>query len=165
MRLEDLLGQKRQELAEIEARTAGLLAQIETLKAEAEPIRAAIQAIETTAEIARQAGVRNLELDNEAPIVEPRRKDRVRPKGRTKPKGRATAGRLIAAIRRAVQSLGPEFSTGDVRGKIDEFDPDLAASVNKGSIAGTLRRMVDEHELQIVEKGGPGKPATYRREG
>jgi hypothetical protein len=71
-------------------------------------------------------------------------------------------GRLIGMIREIVQGLPEPFSTADIRNEIKRRDPSFYETIHYSSISGTMRRMTGK-ELVAVEKGGPGKEATYRR--
>lgn len=76
--------------------------------------------------------------------------------------GRPT-GKLIALIREIVRELPEPFSTAEVREEIKRRDPELFEATHYSSISGTMRRMAKVRQLVPIEKGGPGKEATYRR--
>lgn len=74
-----------------------------------------------------------------------------------------STGRLIEMIRAIVRELPEPFSTAGVREEIKRRDPELFEGTHYSSISGTMRRMAKGGALVPVEKGGPGKEATYRR--
>lgn len=76
-----------------------------------------------------------------------------------------TAGgrKLIDVIRDCVPSLPEPFSTTELRERLKTEAPDLVESSHYTSISGTVRRMATGGELVLVQKGGPGKEALYRR--
>lgn len=76
----------------------------------------------------------------------------------------ASTRSLINTIREVVQRLDEPFSTGEVRAKLHQLDPEWFATIHHSSISGTMRRMAEAGELEVAEKGGPGKEAAYRLE-
>jgi hypothetical protein len=74
----------------------------------------------------------------------------------------ATTRSLINTIREIVPRLDEPFSTGAVRAKLQQLDPEWFATIHYSSLSGTMRRMAEAGELEVAEKGGPGKEATYR---
>jgi hypothetical protein len=70
-------------------------------------------------------------------------------------------GGLVNAIRRVVRELEPPIRTGVVRSLLAEREPAMMAKVHRTSVAGTMRRMAEAGELEVIEKGGPGKEAAY----
>jgi hypothetical protein len=77
-------------------------------------------------------------------------------------KATATTRSLINTIREIVPRLDEPFSTGQVRAKLHQLDPEWFATIHHSSLSGTMRRMAETGELEVAEKGGPGKEATYR---
>jgi hypothetical protein len=102
------------------------------------------------------------ELAQEAAALKPSAKGKGAKKADRK--ARQAAGvSLIDAIRRVTQNLPAPFTTGTVRTRLTEDYPELVEKTHYSSIAGTMRRMsLKGGYLEQVEKGGPGKEATYR---
>ncbi len=66
-------------------------------------------------------------------------------------------GKLVEGVRKVVKEIPPPITIQEVR---DRLDPSLYQNPN--SILGTLRKMSEDGELILVEKGGPGRGSTYR---
>lgn len=143
MDLRSLLDQKKSELE-------GRRAEIVSLEDE-------VSTLEKAFAIAERNGIRL-----EAPPAPDLGRARARAERRRKPERKqAKTGALVEAIRRAVSELSPPFTTGQVRDRINSFDPSVLAKANKTSLASALRRMGEKKQLTVEEKGGPGKEAKY----
>ncbi len=77
-------------------------------------------------------------------------------------KATGAARSLINTIREIVRDLPEPFTTGQVKDKLQALDPEWFATLHYSSISGTMRRLAEADQLAVVEKGGPGKEATYR---
>lgn len=73
--------------------------------------------------------------------------------------------KLVDRIREIVKVIDPPFTTGAIRERLAQLDPDVWARSHRTSIAGTMRRMAEASELEVVERGGPGREASYRLPG
>jgi hypothetical protein len=149
------LEKKRGRLEEIAAAVTRLRGEIEALGQEEVKVRTQI---ETAEDMAREQGqvVAAIPKAAEKPGRSSRRK-----KPERKP-ARPAGVTLIEAIRQVIRDLPAPFSTGDVRGQLQERYPELVEQTHYSSIAGTMRRMGVKGDLEPIEKGGPGKEATYR---
>lgn len=134
-----ILGRKRQQLEEAEARVAVLRDDVATLERAVEIAEREEVSVEVVASSAAPEAV--------AP---------------TEAKPRATS-KLIDVIRDICARLPEPISTATVRERLQQEAPDLFEATHYSSISGTMRRMERKGELVLVEKGGPGKEATYRR--
>ena len=144
MDLLKILGRKRQQLEEVEARAVILRDEVTTL--------------ERALEIAEH------ERDGSSPALAveaaPRAPKVLEPTEEAKPKA---TGKLIEAIRKITRTLPEPISTAAVRESLRQNEPAIYETTHYSSISGTMRRMSMKGELMPVEKGGPGKEATYRR--
>jgi chromosome segregation ATPase len=144
----DLLERKRNELDRSRQ-------ELERLQAQTRRLEDEVATLEKAIAIAEQEGLVAQGADK---VVSKPKRDR---KKRVERKAKPPAGRtLAAAIREIVKGLEPPFTTGDVRDQLRELEPELL-SKSERSLAGTMRRMAITGELTPVEKGGPGKEATY----
>jgi hypothetical protein len=69
-------------------------------------------------------------------------------------------GKLADGIRQVVKEIPPPITIQKVR---ERLDPSLYK--NPASIFGTLRRLAEDGELVVIEKGGPGRGSLYRLPG
>jgi hypothetical protein len=145
MDLKTLFEQKRQEM--------------ERVKAQYEALQDEVQTLEKTFAIAERAGI----ALTSQPTPQPKGKRNERKKKQErKPKAAGNGRSLAGALRKIVSELEPPISTGAVRERLRTLDPDLYEQTYPSSLASTMRRMADRGELEVVERGGPGKEATYR---
>jgi len=136
-----ILGRKRQQLGEAEARIAVLRDEVATLE---RALEIAEHEDEPDSAVGNQG-------TNAVEVVAP-----------IEAKPRATRS-LIDAIRDITARLPEPISTVAVRESLRQSEPVLYEETHYSSISGTMRRMAMKNELVPVEKGGPGKEATYRR--
>ncbi len=146
-----VLERKRQQLQAALADVERLRTETAMREAEADRLRIQIEVLE--------------EVEKAEDTAEADRQRRRAPrKGRSGGRGgrRARKITLSNAVREAARHLAPPIATGSVRGYIETHYSALAAKTHVGSISGTMRRMHKDGELELVEKGGPGKEATYK---
>jgi hypothetical protein len=137
MDLISVLGRKRQQLEVAEARVAVLREEVATLE---RAMEIAAHDDEAAPEVAASAPAPS------APEALPK-----------------SSRKLIDAIRDIVAGLPEPISTVAVRERLQQEEPALFEETHYSSLSGTMRRMMKSGELVLVEKGGPGKEATYRR--
>jgi hypothetical protein len=145
MNFRALIDWKRQEAEKAQALLDTLTSELETL--------------EKAFAIAEREGVA-LEPPPVQETARPRVKraeKKKKPERKAKSEGRSLAG----AIREIVRDLEAPFTTGAVRERLKTLDPELYEATYHSSLASTMRRMSDKGELAVIEKGGPGKEATY----
>jgi hypothetical protein len=74
--------------------------------------------------------------------------------------------KLIDVVYEITQDFGgEEFTTGDVRRKVAEAEPELFATINPASVSGTLARIFQDYnqERELERVGSRGNEITYRR--
>lgn len=72
-------------------------------------------------------------------------------------------GELIGAIRKTIALQEGTFTTKQVREYLELQYPELMKTANITTVATTLRRIRKLGELTLVESGGPGKSAVYKK--
>jgi len=146
------LEKKRRRVQEIAAAAERLRGELEALEQEETKVRLQIETAEEMAQEMRQG----------APAKTSEKAGRSRRK-RVERKSKPEAGgiALIEAIREIIGTLPAPFTTGAVRTELQARYPELANVTHHSSLAGTMRRMGVKKELEPIEKGGPGKEATY----
>ena len=172
MDIQRYLERKRRALEEVRTQVAKLEEQIGVLRLEEGRLQARIQVAEDMAaeeelERGRSETVSPVAADAE------RREDetlmrsagsgrRLHRKKKPERRSKSNGVPLIEAIRSAAREIPPPISTGAVKHLLRQRYPDMAEAAHPSSISGTMRRMVEKGDLEVVEKGGPGKEATYR---
>ena len=68
---------------------------------------------------------------------------------------------LTAVVRQAMPSLGEKFSIWEIQKQMEKLFP--AIHYKKNSLSGTLTRMHQRKEIEIVRKGEGTAPAVYKR--
>lgn len=149
MDLRRILARKRQQLESLEAQIRVLQDEVATL--------------DRALEIAAREEGKDVETSGEGASTRDSKIDPLPPQHPLSVGEQRPTGRLIAMIREIVRDLREPFSTVDVRNEMKNRDAELFASSHYSSLSGTMRRMAKTGELVAVEKGGPGKEATYRR--
>jgi len=69
-------------------------------------------------------------------------------------------GSLLTAARQAIAEKHGTFNLRDIENLIKRHDPDLA--IRRPSLSSTLLKLVDDGELEVVEKGIGRRASTYR---
>jgi hypothetical protein len=65
-------------------------------------------------------------------------------------------------VRQVLPKLGEEFSIWDIKKAIEKTFPEAKGTFRKNSLSGTLTRMQQRGEIEIVRKGSGTLPTTYR---
>jgi hypothetical protein len=78
--------------------------------------------------------------------------------GSSGPKGR---GNLLAAVRQAVLERHTVFNLRDIEDAIKKRDPGM--TIRRPSLSSTLMRLVEDGDIEVVEKGSGRMPSTYRQ--
>jgi hypothetical protein len=133
-----VLGRKRQHLEEAEARVAVLREEVATLE-------------------------RAMEIASHEEAVPEVVTSSASPSAAAEPPQPEATRKLIDALRDIIADLPEPVSTTAVRERLRQEEPVLFETTHYSSLSGTMRRMMKSGELVLVEKGGPGKEATYRR--
>lgn len=136
------LGRKRREVERISDVIAALTERLTVKQEELKARQVDIDTLEQALEVLRRDGVL-ADADGGEDV------------------GATSDGGLVNAIRRVVRELEPPIRTGVVRSLLAEREPAMMAKVHRTSVAGTMRRMAEAGELEVIEKGGPGKEAAY----
>jgi len=81
------------------------------------------------------------------------------------PTGLMTNGRgaLLGAVRDAVNQLYATFTIRDVEKVIKQQNAVVGSHVRRASLSNTLKRLVEDGLLELVEKGQGKRPSSYRR--
>ncbi len=69
-------------------------------------------------------------------------------------------GSLLVAARQAAAEKHGTFNLRDIEESIKRHNPDL--TVRRASLSSTLLRLVEDGDLEVVEKGIGRKASTYR---
>jgi hypothetical protein len=156
-RLQRYLEGKRKRLEEVQSDLHLLEDRIASLRDEETKLRSQVEVAE---EMAREMAEDSEDIDT-PPAVKSvgRRSPRKRKAER---KAKPTGISLIEAIRLVARDLSAPFSTGEVKQLLQQRYPELLAVTHHSSVSGTMRRMDEKGDLTVVERGGPGKEATYR---
>lgn len=136
--------------------------QLEETEAQAKVLREEVETLERAAAIAEREK-RRARVVQGATKPAPMSEAHTQAPAPPAPAAQRSSGRLIETIRAIVRELPEPFSTAGVREEIKNRDPELFDATHYSSISGTMRRMAKGGQLVPVEKGGPGKEATYRR--
>jgi hypothetical protein len=133
---------------------------IQGLEEEILQLRGEVEAMEKTLLIAEVEGL----VLTTPTLPTMSRAARVKKKGKRERK-RPVPRSLANILRKMLPNLEAPFSTGLVRQKLQEMEPELYEETKSSSIAATLRRLADTGELEVAERGGPGKEAAYKLPG
>jgi len=72
-------------------------------------------------------------------------------------------GFLSQAIRNALKLLPGEFNIRDVEKQILAIDQALASRIKRASLSSALKRLEEEKEIVLVEKGKGKRASRYRK--
>lgn len=72
-------------------------------------------------------------------------------------------GSLTAAVKQALETVDTKFTKNDILLVMRQTSPEIAKSVNQGSLAGCLMRFVRQGIIQIHKRGKGSTPTVYKK--
>lgn len=72
-------------------------------------------------------------------------------------------GAVLNAVKSAINVMHGNFNTADIERQIRGADAILGAKVKRGSISNTLKRLVGEKLIEVVDQGTGRQASTYKR--
>ncbi|MHC4171613.1 MAG: hypothetical protein ACYTBX_19945 [Planctomycetota bacterium] len=79
------------------------------------------------------------------------------------PKTKEKYGSLTAAIKEALEHVKVKFNKNDIMLVLKQTKPELAKSINQGSLAGCLMRYVKHDIIKIHKRGKGSTPTVYKK--
>lgn len=78
-------------------------------------------------------------------------------------KTKKSYGSLTTAVKRALENVATKFTKNDIILVMRQTSPEIAKSVNQGSLAGCLMRFVEQGIIQIHKRGKGSTPTVYKK--
>jgi fatty acid/phospholipid biosynthesis enzyme len=72
-------------------------------------------------------------------------------------------GAVLQAVKAVVSITHGNFNTSDVEKHIKESNPALGAKIKRASISNTLKRLVKDKMIEVVEQGTGRQASTYKK--
>lgn len=79
------------------------------------------------------------------------------------PKTKKDYGSLTKAVKQALETVDTKFTKNDILLVMRQTSPEIAKSVNQGSLAGCLMRFVKQDIIQIKKRGKGSTPTVYKK--
>jgi hypothetical protein len=77
--------------------------------------------------------------------------------------GHTGRGAVLQAVKSAISITHGNFNTADIEKHIKESNAALGAKIKRASISNTLKRLVKDKLIEVVEQGTGRQPSTYKK--
>lgn len=78
-------------------------------------------------------------------------------------KTKKSYGSLTAAVKQALENVDAKFTKNEIILVMRQNSPEIAKSVNQGSLAGCLMRMEKQGIIQIKKRGKGSTPTVFKK--